>query len=198
MTSEHSERDESVVDAPDVEPRTPDGMADGPVGDGNGHPEGEAPADVGAAEGDGDELQSLRDRYLRLAAEYDNFRKRTDRERSEGRDRAQGQLVERLLEPLDDLQRVAKFTAEGTTIEALIEGVRMVERKLARALEVAGLEVVDARGQRFDPEMHEALMTAPTQEPDEDETVGEVFQPGYRFRGALLRPARVQVRKHAE
>jgi molecular chaperone GrpE len=72
----------------------------------------------------------------------------------------------------------------------------MVERKLMRVLQASGLEALDAGGQKFDPAMHEAIVTAPTAEPAEDETVGEVFQPGYRFRGTLLRPARVQVRKH--
>ena len=143
-----------------------------------------------------EELDAMRDRYLRLAAEYDNYRKRTDRERVDGRDRAQAQIVEKLLEPLDDLQRVAQFSAENTTLESVLEGVRMVERKLAKALEGAGLEIVDARGARFDPAMHDALMMAPTEHAAEDDTVGEVFQTGYRFRGTLLRPARVQVRKH--
>lgn len=142
------------------------------------------------------ELAELRDRHLRLAAEFDNYRKRTDRERAEQSARAQGKLILGLLDALDDLERVADFTAENTTVEALLEGVQMVERKLLRALEVAGLEKIEARGGVFDPELHEALMTAPTDQPEEDDTIGEVFQNGYRFQGQLLRPARVQVRKH--
>ena len=162
--------------------------------------EGEA----GPAQREGDagggatrEVEELKDRYLRLAAEYDNYRKRTDRERMEARDRAQAHVVEQLLEPLDDLQRVAQFSVDGTTIESLLEGVRMVERKLVRSLEALGLEPLDAGGKAFNPEEHEALMTAPTDIAEEDDTVGEVFQSGYRFRGSLIRPARVQVRKHA-
>lgn len=142
------------------------------------------------------ELQQLRDRHLRLAAEFDNYRKRTERERAEHSARAQGRLVQGMLDAIDDLERVADFTAETTTVEALLEGVQMVERKLLRSLESAGLELVEARGERFDPEVHEALMTAETEHEHEDETVGEVFQKGYRFQGHLLRPARVQVRKH--
>jgi molecular chaperone GrpE len=141
------------------------------------------------------ELAASRERYLRLAAEFENYRKRTDRERGEGGKRAQAQLVERLLEPLDDLQRVAHFSGESSTAEALLEGVQMVERKLLRVLEAAGLEVVEAKGERFDPSRHEALMTAEAESADEDETVGEVFQNGYSFKGQLLRPARVQVKK---
>jgi molecular chaperone GrpE (heat shock protein) len=81
------------------------------------------------------EVQALRDRYLRLAAEFDNYRKRTERERAESWDRAQAQLVQRLLEPLDDLQRVAQFDGETADGRALLEGVRLVERKLLRVLE---------------------------------------------------------------
>src|SRR5690606_31339415 len=165
-----------------------------------GDPSGEAdlaadrearPAGTGGSEAD-----ELRDRYLRLAAEFDNYRKRTERERSDHSVRAQGKLVQTLLDAVDDLERVADFTPETTTVAALLEGVQMVERKLLRALEAAGLEPVAAHGAAFDPAHHEALMTASTEVPHEDETVGEVFQKGYRFQGHLLRPARVQVRKH--
>ena len=142
------------------------------------------------------EVQSLRDRHLRLAAEFDNYRKRSERERADAGVRAQGQLVRSLLEAVDDLERVADFTEETTTVTALLEGVQMVERKLLRALETAGLEHLEARGEPFDPNQHEALMTADTEHPHEDDTVGDVFQKGYRFQGHLLRPARVQVRKH--
>lgn len=140
--------------------------------------------------------QAWQERFLRLAAEYDNFRKRTERERGESWVRAQAELVKKLLDPLDDLQRVADYTAEGAGIETLLEGVQMVERKLLRALEGAGMEVIDASGQPFDPAVHEALMTGPASAPDEDDSVGEVLQKGYGFKGVLLRPARVQVRKY--
>ncbi|MEX0912150.1 MAG: nucleotide exchange factor GrpE [Gemmatimonadota bacterium] len=179
--------------------RHDDGDAVAPAAAGDEHQE---PVRDGATQGDersaaGAELQELQDRYLRLAAEYDNFRKRTDRERLDARDRAQAQLVQTLLDSLDDLERVASYDPQATTTENLLEGVRLVERKLAKALEVAGLERVEAQGHRFDPEVHEALMMSPTEEAAEDETVGEVFQSGYRFRGSLLRPARVQVRQHS-
>lgn len=153
-------------------------------------------AATGREDGAAQELEALRDRYLRLAAEYENYRRRTERERVESGVRAQAQLVEKLLDSLDDLQRVAHFNAETTTVPALLEGVQMVERKLSRVLELAGLEQIDAHGRPFNPVEHEALMTAATGQKDEDETVGEVFQKGYRFKGDLLRPARVQVRKH--
>jgi molecular chaperone GrpE len=154
--------------------------------------EGRAPSpDATAAE-----LQALRERYLRLAAEYDNYRKRTEKERVESWGRAQAQLVQQLLDPLDDLQRVAHFNTESVSAQALLEGVQMVERKLWRLLEAAGLEVLDASGKPFNPTEHEAIMTAAAESHEDDESVGEVFQKGYRFKGDLLRPARVQVRKY--
>jgi molecular chaperone GrpE len=146
------------------------------------------------AAGDG-ELSSLRDRHLRLAAEFDNYRKRVERERSEAFVRAQAALLERLLEPLDDLQRIADFDPATTASLALHEGAEMVERKFLRAMESAGLEVVEAEGKDFDPAVHEALTTVPAASPEDDDTVAQVFQKGYRFKGLLLRPARVVVRK---
>jgi molecular chaperone GrpE len=142
------------------------------------------------------EVAALKDRHLRLAAEFDNYRKRVERERSEGAVRAQAQLVERLLEPLDDLERIAGFDAESTESSAVKQAAEMVQRKLLRALEAAGLEGIDARDRPFDPNVHEALTTVPAASPDEDNTVAEVYQAGYRFKGVLLRPARVVVKKH--
>jgi molecular chaperone GrpE len=141
------------------------------------------------------ELDATRDRHLRLAAEYDNYRKRTERERTESYARAQAQLVEKLLDVLDDLHRVTGMNPESTSSEALLEGVHLVERKLYRALEAAGLETIEAEGHPFDPTVHEALVMLPTEEKDEDDTVAQVFQPGYLFKGTLLRPARVQVKR---
>jgi molecular chaperone GrpE len=141
------------------------------------------------------EMSTLQDRHLRLAAEYDNYRKRSERERSESWGRAQGDIVKRLLDVLDDLQRVAHYDEATTTVHALHEGVELVEKKLRTLLENSGLETVDAEGKVFDPTTMEALMTAPTDERAEDEHVADVFQKGYRFQNTLLRPARVRVKK---
>jgi len=193
MKSSNGDQDRSTTEADAYESAdTAEGQTGESVDRGDGSRTEVEETDLDVRE----EMQVMRDQYLRLLAEFDNYRKRTDRERTESRDRAQAQLVERLLDPLDDLQRVARFGAEATTVDALLEGVRMVERKVLRILEGFGLESVEARGARFDPEVHEAIMTAHTDVPEEDETVGEVFQPGYRLRGTLLRPARVQVKKN--
>lgn len=142
------------------------------------------------------QLDTLNDRYLRLAAEFDNYRKRTERERGEAWTRAQADLVVRLLESLDDLQRVAAFEADGASVESVLEGVRLVEKKLRGELESAGLVAVEAEDKPFDPMTMEALMTVPAERPEDDDVVADVFQKGYLFKDTLIRPARVRVRKY--
>jgi molecular chaperone GrpE len=173
------------------------GQANGHAHNGEGLGGGPASAEAQATvSGGGDELSTLRDRHLRLAAEFDNYRKRVERERADNIARAQAQVLERLLEPLDDLMRIADFDPATTPSGALHEGAEMVEKKFMRAMEAVGVETIEAEGKPFDPTIHEALTTVPTDNPDEDGTVAQVFQRGYRLKGVLLRPARVVVRKH--
>lgn len=139
------------------------------------------------------ENDELRDRFARLAAEYDNFRKRVTREREELTGRAQAGLAGRLLEVLDDLDRLLAGDHAGAPAESFLTGMELVGRKLWKELEAAGLERLDPRGHPFDPAIHEAVAAVPTADPALDHTVSATFQAGYRFKGALLRPARVQV-----
>jgi len=139
------------------------------------------------------ELDALKDRHLRLAAEYDNFRRRTARERAELTARAQGELVGRVLDALDDLARFAHVDPAGTDAKTLHEGIDLVERKFWKALTAAGLVRIDQAGVPFDPAVHEAVTTAPAPDATQDHTVGVVLQPGYRLGEQLLRPARVLV-----
>lgn len=164
--------------------------------DGGASQEPSADAGAPAVSDAGQELQALKERYLRLAAEFENYRKRVERERTEAWVRAQAQLAERLLEPLDDLQRIADFDPATTSSASLHEGAEMVEKKFLRALEAAGLEEIDAANKPFDPTQHEALTTAPAESEEEDDTVAMVYRKGYRFKGVLVRPAQVVVKKH--
>jgi molecular chaperone GrpE len=138
------------------------------------------------------QLEESRERQLRLAAEFDNYRKRVSRERVEQSDRAQASLVTRLLDVLDDMDRLS---AEGSaaSAESLREAVGLVDRKLRKELEAAGVERIDPVGQPFDPSLHEAVSAVPPPKPELDHTVSATFQTGYRFKGNLVRPARVQV-----
>jgi molecular chaperone GrpE len=140
-------------------------------------------------------LEEQREKYLRLAAEYDNFRKRAVRERQEAGWRAQSDLVQGLIEALDDLARFAHV--EPSTVESakVVEGAAMVERKLLKSLAGHGLEVVNPIDHPFNPEIHEAVSTEPALSVEDDHLVARVYQPGYVFNGRLLRPARVVVKQ---
>jgi molecular chaperone GrpE len=139
-----------------------------------------------------EDLADLRDRHLRLAAEFDNYRKRSSRERAELSDRAQASFVAKLLDVLDDLDRLVA-SDPNTPLPALREGLSAVDRKLWKELQDAGVERIDPVGTPFDPVLHEAVSTTPAPDGSKEQVVSATFQPGYRFKGALVRPARVQV-----
>jgi molecular chaperone GrpE len=139
-----------------------------------------------------DDLAELKDRHLRLAAEYDNYRKRSSRERAELADRAQASFVAKLLDVLDDLDRLVA-SDPSTPLTSLREGLSAVDRKLWKELQDAGVERIDPVGTAFDPALHEAVSTTPAPERSKEQVVSATFQPGYSFKGTLVRPARVQV-----
>ena len=176
---------EAEADPPPAEAENPPETAVGAVG---------LPAELSeeAVKRLEDELAEVRDRHVRLAAEYDNFRKRAAKERIELTDRAQAALAGKLLDVLDDLDRVesgGQLSENDVVQQALI----LIERKLRKELEAAGLERLDPVGMPFDPSLHEAVSVVPAPDPSKDHTVSATFQAGYRFKGSLLRPARVQV-----
>lgn len=145
-----------------------------------------------------DELDDINDRHLRLAAEFTNYRRRVEAEKTGTWDRAQADLVRKFVEVLDDLQRVALLDPadEAVTVQSIVEGIDLVERKFMRALEDAGAEVLTPEvGAVFDPEMMEAMMRVSVDESEMDDTVASVFAKGYTFRGHLVRPVRVSVHK---
>ena len=136
-----------------------------------------------------------REKYLRLAAEFDNYRKRSIRERQEAGSRAQAEVVQGLIEVLDDIMRFAHLDPATVDSATVVQGVAMVERKIMKTLSGHGLEVIDPMGRPFDPAFHEAVATEPATSEDEDHLVARVYQPGYLFRGQLVRPARVVVKQ---
>lgn len=146
-----------------------------------------------SASGADAQLAELTDRHLRLAAEYDNFRRRTGKERGELMAKAQAALLGRLVDALDDLSRFAGVDPARTDAKTLHEGVNLVERKFWKELEAAGVRRMDQVGVVFDPNLHEAVTTAPAATPAQDHTVGAVLQAGYKLGDLLIRPARVQV-----
>ena len=139
-------------------------------------------------------IEAERDEYLadlqRIATEYENFRKRAARDQERLVAHAHKRLVRELLPVLDDLERTLE-AAERHEEAALVDGVRLVERSLRKALEKEGLAEI-ATDAGFDPHVHEALLTKP-QEGAEPGSVLEVVQRGYRLGGKVVRPARVIV-----
>ena len=138
-------------------------------------------------------LAQATDRYLRLAAEFENYKKRSVRERTETRARAQAELIERLVDALDDLARFAHVDPAQTDAKTIHDGVDMVERKFWKQLDAVGVTRIDQTGVPFDPNVHEAVTMQPAAAAAQDHTVGAVLQPGYKLGDALIRPARVVV-----
>jgi molecular chaperone GrpE len=176
-------------------PDEPTAPADEAIADPSTDAADAATADSRVAAQTSRDLDEQRDKYLRLAAEYDNFRKRATRERDEARARAQGDLVLGLLDALDDLSRFAHLDPTTTESKTVVDGAELVERKLLKSLAGHGLEIIDATDQPFDPAVHEAVQTEPALSREDDHMVSRVFQRGYLFNGRLLRPARVVVKQ---
>lgn len=151
-------------------------------------------ADIEAARAD---AQAANDRYLRLQAEWDNFRKRTAREREEERVRASEGLVTKMLPVVDDLERSLDHAAKGDPQGAFgefVEGVRAVYEKLVDVFDKTGVVAIDPAGQPFDMNEHQAV--AHIEDPTlPDATVRDVYQKGYRMGSRIIRPAMVTVSK---
>ena len=130
------------------------------------------------------------DSYLRLAADFDNYRKRVAREQVELTSRANERLLNELLPVLDDLERALEAAAEHEEAK-LEEGVRLVHRSLLGLVERHGLSEIETDG-AFDPHVHEALLAQPVADAEPGSVV-EVLQKGYRLGDRVLRPARVVV-----
>jgi molecular chaperone GrpE len=135
------------------------------------------------------ERDELFDRLQRLAAEFDNFRKRSARDNAALTERANERLVKELIRILDDLGRALEAAAEHEEAR-LEEGVRLVHRSLAELLAKEGLAEIETGG-RFDPHVHEALLSQPSDA--EEGSVIEVVQKGYKLGDKVIRPARVVV-----
>ncbi|HEX8353110.1 MAG TPA: nucleotide exchange factor GrpE [Pyrinomonadaceae bacterium] len=144
-----------------------------------------------------EERQDLNDKLARRSADFDNFRKRTERERSETYSRALAEVVRRLLPVLDNLQRALDAerlveVKESAEFRHFLQGVELINRQLGGVLESLGVEAVPTVGELFDPHVHEAVATEETAEVEPD-TITQEMQRGYRLGDKLLRPAMVKV-----
>jgi molecular chaperone GrpE len=138
------------------------------------------------------ELAEAGSRYLRLQADYDNFRRRTREEKSQERKLRAQDLVQDLLPVLDNFKRALEIETTNDETQSLKQGLEMVYRQFFDALKKEGVEEVEALNQPFDPNLHQAVMQEDT-EGVEPNTVVAVFQSGYSLNGRVIRPAMVKV-----
>lgn len=155
-----------------------------------GRPSAPAAAEEAGAAPAAGECAALRDRLLRLQADFENFRKRTLREREATYRRANEDLMMELLSVLDHFEMGMKTCADHGVDQAVREGFRLVQEQLAGVLGRFGLEPVDAEGEVFDPGLHESIAAAPSGEQPRDHVIHQVRR-GYKLGDQLLRPAQV-------
>ena len=135
------------------------------------------------------ERAELQDRFVRRQAEFENFRRRVEREGAEFKQYAASETIQALLPIVDDLERALKQDTEDKEYQ---RGVELIYQRLMEALTKLGLEPIEAEGQAFDPYIHQAVDRVETDEV-EDHTVLQEYQRGYNFKTRLLRPAMVKV-----
>jgi molecular chaperone GrpE len=154
--------------------------------------EAEAPRDP--LEDARSEAQRLRDQLLRLAADFDNYKKRVRRETEDSERRAREDLLKELLPVFDNLERAAMHAEQASDVKSLADGISMVLRMFIDTLGRIGIERIQAVGQPFDPALHEAVQQLETTEHPPGSVAAEV-QAGYRFGDRLVRPSMVVVAK---
>ncbi|NLI62736.1 MAG: nucleotide exchange factor GrpE [Methanosarcinaceae archaeon] len=140
------------------------------------------------------EADKLKEQYLLLAADFDNFRKRSKRQMEETKKYANEDILESLIEVVDNLERALNAADETERSGSLMKGVENVHRQFLEKLETYGLKkVVAESGMEFDPKYHEAVICLPLKEGQKEGTICEVFLQGYELNGRLIRPAKVSV-----
>jgi molecular chaperone GrpE len=159
-----------------------------------------SPEEIAELRAQADKAAENWDKYVRLNADFDNFKKRAARERQEAIRYANEGLLEKLIPIIDNFEMAllaaSNAQAQGGTTDALKQGVNMIASQLKSALNEAGLEEIDATGQTFNPNLHEAV----SQQESKDVAEGQVLQQlrkGYKLRDRLIRPATVVVAKKA-
>ena len=141
------------------------------------------------------EIADLKDKNLRLNADFDNFRRRNAKERIELIQTAGKDIIQSLLDVLDDTTRAEKVIESSNDVEAVKEGVRLVFSKLRNTLQQKGLAAMEAHGEDFNADLHEAITEVPAPSPEHEGKVLDVVQPGYYLNDKLIRHAKVVVGK---
>jgi molecular chaperone GrpE len=184
MTEDIKEQDITGAPTDDAPPPQPEGSAQDFSGRGNDAPSREQT------------IELERDRYydllLRKSAEFDNYRRRVERERREQADRTVSELLLEMLQVVDDLERALGAEAIGEQAEAYRTGVDLIYRQMLELLKRRGVTPFDAVGQDFDPNVHQAVVSEEAPDRRDGEVIGQ-FRRGYMAGDRLLRPAMVKV-----
>lgn len=141
----------------------------------------------------GKEKQAEEERYIRLQADFDNYRKRTQREKEELVLQANSELFKLLLPVIDNIVRAGNMSVDAPS-ESVIAGIKMILKQLAAIMGASGIEPIDALGKEFDPRYHDAVMQEDAGEENSGKVIEEL-QKGYMMSGKLLRPSMVKVGK---
>jgi molecular chaperone GrpE len=169
-----------------------------PVSRGDENPEGNMEADSSRADADvaklTGELDDLRQTLLRRQADFDNYKKRIEKERAEDSRRTTARLIEALIPIIDGFEQALAAHREAE-YENYRRGFELIYKRLLENITKLGAERIDPSGLPFDPHMHQAMDRTESNE-HQDGTVLQVFQPGYVFHGRVLRPAMVRVAVH--
>lgn len=139
------------------------------------------------------EISELKDKYLRLFAEFDNYKKRTARERLDLIRTASEDLVSRLLPVLDDFERARKNAEDPTSSETFSDGVALVYHKLHQVLETKGLRAMDTEQREFDPELHEAITKIPVSDEALKGKIIDFIEKGYYLNDKIIRHGKVVI-----
>lgn len=142
-----------------------------------------------------DALQESNDKYLRLVAEFDNFRKRNAKERNELIKNAGEDVIKSLLDILDDAERAEQQLEKSSDLEALSQGVSLIFSKLRNILAAKGLNKMNSKGEEFNPELHEAITEIPAPSEEQSGKVIDEVQAGYCLNNKIIRHAKVVVGK---
>ncbi|SIS36793.1 nucleotide exchange factor GrpE [Salimicrobium flavidum] len=155
----------------------------------NGFETNEEPSELEKVTQERDEIQ---ERLLRLQADFENFRRRTQKEKETDRKYRSQSLTEELIPVLDNFERALQTEVKEEANQGFVEGIKMVYNQLWSALEKEGVEEISAKGEPFDPHVHQAMMQV-EEEGYESNTVIEVLQTGYKLNDRVVRPAMVKV-----
>lgn len=190
MSKKQAEADK-LSDEPIAPTADTDSAAEGCTPEPN--PEGAETPDPEPADGLRTQLDEMRDKYIRLSAEFDNYRKRTIREKADMLKFASEDTLRDMLPVVDDLERAAQAVETASEVEALKQGIALIIGKFHEFMKAKGVREIECLGQALDTDLHEAISKIPAPEPEQKGKIIDVVQKGYTINDKVMRFAKVVV-----